>query len=250
MIKTKYKLITFAFVLWTLAASAVAQDTDAGRRGTSQAPPPKTAPPATAPRPPTQGTSPDATTSSARQRRASTTSTPRQSATDPAAKAVEAVFNTLIDAIRRADAGAAMTVYWNSPNLLVFNYNGTATRTWDQVRANRTTSYPKMENVKLDVRDVRVQTLGRDAALVTCLWSQSQTSDGRPESSTGRLSLVFRRVGAEWKIVHTHTSPDNPDPSRVMPSERTMTTTSTTTTSTTPAPTTPAPATTSPPVRP
>ena len=175
-----------------------------------------------------------------RERRAAPTRAPQQDASDPAVKAVNAAFNTLIDAIRRADAEAAMSVYWKSPHLLIFNYNGTTTTTWDQVRANRASSYSKMGSVKLDVRDVRVHLLGRDAAFVTCLWTQSQTSDGKPESSTGRLSLVFRRVGTEWKIFHTHTSPDNPDPSRVLPSERTTTTT-TTTPSTAPTPATATP---------
>ncbi|MDQ3684496.1 MAG: nuclear transport factor 2 family protein [Acidobacteriota bacterium] len=243
----KHTLVASAFILSMLLASASAQDTNsgaqpAGQQSDSPAPPPKTQAPANeaTPQRPTQSTTPAA--NAARERRAAPARAPQQDATDPAVKAVNAVFNTLIDAIRRADAEAAMSVYWKSPHLLVFNYNGTATTTWDQVRANRASSYPKMGNVKLDVRDVRVQILGRDAALVTCLWSQSQTFDGKPESSTGRLSLVFRHVGTEWKIFHTHTSPDNPDPSRVMPSERTATTTTTTSTSPTPATTTPPPA--------
>jgi len=236
MTMMKHTLVASAFILSMLAAPAPAQDTSAGAQSagpqnTSPAPPPKTQAPAsetTTPQP-AQSTMPAANaTPPARERRAATTRTPQQDVSDPAVKAVNAAFNTLIDAIRRADAEAAMSVYWKSPHLLIFNYNGTATASWDQVRANRASSYPKMGSVKLDVRDVRVHLLGRDAAFVTCLWTQSQTFDGKPESSTGRLSLVFRRVGTEWKIFHTHTSPDNPDPSRVMPSERTTTTTTST----------------------
>ena len=59
------------------------------------------------------------------------------------------------------------------------------------------------------------------AAVVTCLWEQSQTTDGRAEHATGRLTLVFQKVGAEWRAVHAHTSPESPDPSRLLPSERT-----------------------------
>lgn len=135
-------------------------------------------------------------------------------------RAVREAFDSLVDGIRRADADAVMKLYWNSPQLTVFNNNGTVTKTWEQVNSNRESVYAKVSDVKLDVRDVRVKTLGASGAVVTCLWEQSQTADGQPERATGRLSIVYQKVGAEWKIVHTHTSPDRPDPSRLLPSER------------------------------
>ncbi|HEX6625411.1 MAG TPA: SgcJ/EcaC family oxidoreductase [Pyrinomonadaceae bacterium] len=150
----------------------------------------------------------------------------RQSAADVAqTRAVRAAFDTLIDGIRRADAKAVMDVYWNSPQLVLFNNNGTVTKSWEQVRQNRESLYAKVSDVKLDVRDVQVRLLGPSAAVVSCLWEQSQTADGQPERATGRLSLVFQKVGTAWKAVHAHTSPDRPDPSRLLPSERTTTTT-------------------------
>ena len=150
----------------------------------------------------------------------------RQSAADAAqTRAVRAAFDTLIDGIRRADAKAVMDVYWNSPQLVLFNNNGTVTKTWEQVRQNRESLYAKVSDVKLDVRDVQVRPLGPSAAVVSCLWEQSQTADGQPERATGRLSIVFQKVGTAWKAVHAHTSPDRPDPSRLLPSERTTTTT-------------------------
>jgi uncharacterized protein (TIGR02246 family) len=149
----------------------------------------------------------------------------RRAAQTPAdgaqARAVREAFDSLVDGIRRADAGAVAKLYWNSPQLTVFNNNGTVTKSWEQARSNRESLYAKVSDVKLDVRDVRVKTLGPSGALVTCLWEQTQTADGQPEHATGRLSIVYQKVGAEWKIVHTHTSPDRPDPSRLLPSERT-----------------------------
>ncbi|MGI8898267.1 MAG: nuclear transport factor 2 family protein, partial [Pyrinomonadaceae bacterium] len=73
--------------------------------------------------------------------------------------------------------------------------------------------------VKLEVRDLAVTMLGRDGAVVTCLWTQSQTYKDVPETATGRMTLAFKRVGNDWRAVHLHTSPDKPDPSRVLPSE-------------------------------
>src|SRR5215210_7934829 len=149
----------------------------------------------------------------------------RRAAQTPAeaaqASAVRGAFDSLVDGIRRADAAAVAKLYWNSPQLTVFNNNGTVTRSWEQARSNRESLYAKVSDVKLDVRDVRVRLLGPSGALVTCLWDQSQTAEGQPEHATGRLSIVYQKVGTEWKIVHTHTSPDRPDPSRLLPSERT-----------------------------
>lgn len=137
------------------------------------------------------------------------------------ARAVRDAFDSLVDGLRRADAAAVSKLYWNSSQLTVFNNNGTVTKGWEQVNSNRQSLYAKVSDVKLDVRDVRVKTLGASGAVVTCLWEQSQTADGQPEHATGRLTVVYQKIGVEWKIVHTHTSPDKPSPSNLLPSERT-----------------------------
>jgi len=134
---------------------------------------------------------------------------------------VLAAFDKIIDGIRRANVDMYMSGYWNSPTLTLFNYNGTVTKGWDQVKKNRESSFPQSKDVKLDIRERHVTMLGRDGAVVTCLWTQSQTFNGQPDSASGRMTLVFKRVGAEWRAVHLHTSPDKPDPSRVPASEQT-----------------------------
>jgi ketosteroid isomerase-like protein len=113
-----------------------------------------------------------------------------------------------------------MSVYWNSPQLVIFNNNGTVTRTWEQVRSNRASAYPEAKNVQLEVRDVRVSMLGAGGAVVSCLWTQTQEYRGTPERAEGRLTVVFRLINNGWKIVHTHSSPLAPDPSRLLPSEQ------------------------------
>ena len=138
----------------------------------------------------------------------------------PGSQSVIAAFNALVNGIRRADAKAVASVYLNSPRLIQFNNNGTVTRGWDQMRKNRESSYADVKDVKLDVRDVSITMLGRDGAIVTCLWTQSQTYKGTPETATGRMTLVFKRVGKDWKAIHLHTSPDKPEPARVLPSEQ------------------------------
>jgi ketosteroid isomerase-like protein len=143
-----------------------------------------------------------------------------QSKEPVASEAVLAAFNRLLDGIRRADVKEVTTVYWNSPQLNLFNYNGTVTKGWEQVRKNRESSYPEIKDVKLEVRDVSVTMLGRDGAFVTCQWTQSQTYKGTPETAAGRMTLVFKRIGNAWKAIHLHSSPDTPNPASIPPSER------------------------------
>ncbi len=139
---------------------------------------------------------------------------------DPA-KPVRQVFDRLVDGIKQVDADKVMSTYDKSDRLSIFNNNGTATIGWDNVKSNLTQSYPKISNVTLEITGLRVEMMGSTAAYVSCKWTQTQESDGTLESSSGRMTLVLRLIAKEWKIVHRHTSPDNPPPTRpVFPSER------------------------------
>ena len=134
--------------------------------------------------------------------------------------AVLAAFDKIIEGVRRTNVDLATNGYWNSNALILFNYNGTVTRGWEQMRKNREASYPDITDVTLDIRDKHVVMLGRDGAVVTCLWTQNETFRGQPDTASGRMTLVFKRVGTEWKAVHLHTSPDNPDATRIPASEK------------------------------
>lgn len=138
----------------------------------------------------------------------------------PGADAVNHAFNDLLNGIRHADVNAVTGVYWNDRRLSLFNYNGTVTKGWEQVKKNRESSYPEIKDVKLDVREVTITMLGTSGAVVTCLWTQSQNYKGEPETASGRMTLVFKRIGTTWKAIHLHSSPDNPNPAAIPPSER------------------------------
>jgi ketosteroid isomerase-like protein len=179
---------------------------------------PRTTSPSSTPSPtqkPTATPKPVGTPSSARSTSAAT----------PGSESVLAAFNKILDGIRHGNVDEVTAPYWNSKQLILFNNNGTVTRGWEQMRKNRESSYPDMKDVKLDVRDVHVTMLGRDGALVTCLWNQSLTFKGVPETASGRMTLVFKRLGTDWKAIHLHTSNDKPDASHLPASEQTPTST-------------------------
>ena len=139
---------------------------------------------------------------------------------DPS-KGVRATFDRLVEGITQVDAAKVMSVYDKSDRTLFFNNNGTATLGWETMKTNRELSYAKTKNVTLDVTGLRVEMLGPTAAYVTCKWKQSQEYDGKLESASGRMTLIFKLIGKEWKVVHLHTSPDNPPATRpVLDSER------------------------------
>ena len=136
-------------------------------------------------------------------------------------KAVEEVFDRLIEGIKQVDVDKVMGVYDKNDRILFFNYSGSATIGWENMRSNRESLYSKIKDVTLDVTGRRVEMLSKTSAYVTCKWKQSQVYNEKLENSTGRMTLIFKLVGKEWKIVHLHTSPDAPPATRtVVPSEK------------------------------
>jgi ketosteroid isomerase-like protein len=216
MLKRFLMIVSVALTATTLAfAQNTNQSTNSGTQSTRTrvvAPKPSPTPKAS-----TKSTDTEASTATqSRTQKPKATPTPAAPSTG-----VLAAFDKIIEGVRRANVDMATNGYWKSPALILFNYNGSATKGWDQMRKNREVSYPDIKDVKLDVRDKHVIMLGRDGAVVTCLWTQSQTFKGQPDTASGRMTLVFKRTGAEWKAVHLHTSPDKPDASRVPASEQT-----------------------------
>ena len=203
MIKNSFNTIALMLLL---AAVAMAQNANSSTTTTQTTPRAVTAPPQTGP-----------TTTTPRPRRPTS---PARAAALAAEQEVRATFDALLRAVEKQDVDAVMNFYWNSPQLLVFNNNGTVTRGWAQMKANLASLYPELKDVKIEARDVKVQLLGTDGALLSCLWTQAQEYKGTPETSAGRMTLLFRHAGAAWKIAHRHTSPEAPDPSRLPASEQ------------------------------
>ena len=136
-------------------------------------------------------------------------------------KPVREAFDRLIEGIEQSDVEKVMSVYEKSDKILFFNNNGSATIGWDNMKKNRDSSYAKTTNVNLDTTGVRIEMLGANTAYLTCKWKQSQEYEGKLETASGRMTIVFKIIGKDWKAIHLHTSPDNPPVTRpVLPSER------------------------------
>lgn len=139
---------------------------------------------------------------------------------DPA-KGVRDAFDRLVDGIKQVDSEKLMSVYDKSDRTLFFNNNGSVTMGWTQMKENRDSISAKTKNVSIEPTGVRVEMLSPTSAYVSFKWKQQQEYDGKLETASGRTTLIFKKIGKDWKAVHLHTSPDNPGPTRpVLDSER------------------------------
>ncbi len=123
-------------------------------------------------------------------------------------KEVKAAFDRLVEGVNQVDVDKVMSVYNKHPKTLFFNYNGSATIGWENMYSNRKASYEHRKNVNLETTGFRVEILSPTSAYVSCKWKQTQEFKGELEQSTGRMTLVFKKLKGSWKVLHLHTSPD------------------------------------------
>ncbi len=118
--------------------------------------------------------------------------------------AIKHVLTAQQDAWNRHDLDAFMSGYWNSPELTFFS-GAKETRGWQATleRYRATYGSPGHAMGKLNFSDLRIEMLGPEAAFVRGAWHLTMPEGKNPE---GRFTLIFRKVGDGWKIIHDHTS--------------------------------------------
>jgi len=111
-------------------------------------------------------------------------------------------MNAQVAAWNRGDIDGFMNGYARSGDT-EFVSGDKITRGWQIVRDNYRRKYDSREKMgTLKFSEVKVTSLGSDAAIVIGRWQLVRKSD-RPR---GVFSLLFRRTPAGWRIVHDHTS--------------------------------------------
>jgi beta-aspartyl-peptidase (threonine type) len=118
--------------------------------------------------------------------------------------AVRVVLDAQVEAWNRGDLEGFMAGYWRSPEL-VFCSGATVTKGWDATLERYRNRYRaegrEMGRLRFDA--VEVQALGPDAAFARGAY-RLEMSDG--QQPHGLFTLVLRRKGGAWRIVHDHTS--------------------------------------------
>ena len=115
---------------------------------------------------------------------------------------IRAVMTAAEDGWNGGDLDAYMVGYWKSEDLR-FASGGSVTRGWETTLARYAKGYPDRAAMgKLTFSDMDVTLLSDDAAYVFGRWRLDRAED----APQGLFTLVFRRTGEGWRIVHDHTS--------------------------------------------
>ena len=118
--------------------------------------------------------------------------------------AIKHVLTAQQEAWNRHDLDGFMSGYWNSPYLTFFS-GAKETRGWQATleRYRATYNSPGHAMGKLDFSDLRIEMLGPEGAFVRGAWHLTMPEGKNPE---GKFTLIFRKFGDGWKIIHGHTS--------------------------------------------
>ena len=94
-----------------------------------------------------------------------------------------------------------MAGYWHSEDL-TFASEGTVNSGWEAVLKRYKTKYTPESMGELTFSDLEITPLSPDAAYVIGTWALKL----EPDNPDGKFTLIFRKFGESWKIVHDHTS--------------------------------------------
>jgi uncharacterized protein (TIGR02246 family) len=108
----------------------------------------------------------------------------------------------------KGDLDAFLTGYWDSPKV-VFQSGGDRYDGWEAMRDRYRKRYKSEGKAMGQVAfsRIEIELLGPESALVRGTWRLTMPDGSRPG---GLFTLVFRKFGDGWKIVHDHTSAEEP----------------------------------------
>lgn len=120
--------------------------------------------------------------------------------------AIKSVLTAQQEAWNQGDVDKFLVGYWHSPDL-TFSGSSGISRGWDGVMARYKKSYPDRATMgHLDFSGLEFHFLGKDATLVLGHWHLKRDKG----DVGGVFSLVWQRFPEGWRIVHDHTSADEP----------------------------------------
>ena len=133
-----------------------------------------------------------------------------QSDAEGSAGAVRAVLDRQVADWNKGDLDGFLAGYWNSPKV-VFQSGGQRYDGWEAMRDRYRRRYQAEGRAmgRLAFSGLDVEPLGPEAVLARGRWQLTM-----PDGSTpgGLFTVIFRKLPEGWKIVHDHTSADDPKP--------------------------------------
>lgn len=117
-------------------------------------------------------------------------------------KAIRQLLNQQQAAWNKGDISAFMIGYWKSDSLTFTGASG-ITYGWDNTYKNYLKRYDSPEKMgQLTFTILEVMPLGEDYCKVIGKWFLKRSVG----DIGGHFTLIFKRIGDEWKIISDHTS--------------------------------------------
>ena len=119
-------------------------------------------------------------------------------------QSIRALLETQQADWNRGDLDGFLKGYWNSPKT-VFQSGGSRFDGWETIRARYRKRYLEDGSAmgQLAFSNIEIESLGPESALARGRWRLTMP-DGKTPG--GLFTVVLRKFGDGWKIVHDHTS--------------------------------------------
>jgi uncharacterized protein (TIGR02246 family) len=116
---------------------------------------------------------------------------------------IRAVLDEQVESWNKGDLPGFMRGYWNSKDL-TFVSGKDVTRGWQETldRYKKRYQAEGKEMGRLAFREVSIEVLAPGVAKVLGKWELTLTK----ETLGGRYTLILKKTGEGWRIVHDHTS--------------------------------------------
>lgn len=115
---------------------------------------------------------------------------------------IVAVMDAQAAAWNRGDVDDFMRGYWNSSELVFVSGDG-VTRGWQPTLDRYKKNYSSREKMgTLKFSDLEIDVLSKTSAVVLGSWALTRAND----NPHGKFTLIFKKFGDGWKIIHDHTS--------------------------------------------
>jgi ketosteroid isomerase-like protein len=137
---------------------------------------------------------------------------------EDAVKSVRAVLDRQVADWNKGDLDGFLAGYWNSPKV-VFQSGGQRYDGWEAMRDRYKRRYQAEGRAmgQLVFSGLDVEPLGSEAVLARGRWQLTMPDGTKPG---GLFTVIFRKFPEGWKIVHDHTSADDPKPAEANPASK------------------------------
>jgi ketosteroid isomerase-like protein len=131
-----------------------------------------------------------------------------QSDGEASVRAVREVLDRQVADWNKGDLEAFLTGYWNSPKV-VFQSGGQRYDGWEAMRDRYRRRYQAEGKAmgRLAFSALEIEPLGPEAIMARGAWRLTMPDGTTPG---GLFTLIFRKFPEGWKIVHDHTSAEEP----------------------------------------